>query len=75
MATTSTTPSGNFLSGYKTYIVSAIAVLTGVLGWINGQNGHEALSTALTSAPGLLVFLGSASASLRAAVAKVEKKL
>lgn len=50
------------LSGYKTYLASAISILTGVLAYANGK---ESLSTALTSVPGLMAYLGLIAASMR----------
>jgi hypothetical protein len=57
------------LKGYKTYIVSAVAALTGIIGYFHGT---QSFSTALTSAPGLLVFLGGLATTLRAGIKKVE---
>ena len=59
----------NALKGYKTYIVSAVAVVTGVFGYFHGT---ETFSKALASAPGLLVYLGLLATTLRAAFKKVE---
>ena len=62
----------NLLKGKKTYLVSIISALTGLLAYLNG---HESLSTALTNIPGLMVYVGGLAASLRAAAKKVEVKL
>lgn len=62
----------NVLSGFKTYLVAAVTVLTAVLAYLNGK---ESLSTALTSVPGALLYLGAGLAALRSAVAKVEAKV
>lgn len=61
-----------FLSGLKTYLVSAAAVITAVIAYLDGS---QKFSTAITSFPGALLFLGSGMAALRAALAKVEAKL
>lgn len=57
------------LSGLKTYLIAALSAVTAVLAYLNGK---ESLSTALTSVPGALLYLGAGLAALRAAVAKLE---
>jgi hypothetical protein len=69
MASSSNT---NFLSGYKTYIVAFVSVVTAFSAYLDGK---ESFSTALTSTPGLLLFLGSGLAAVRSAIARIESKL
>jgi hypothetical protein len=62
----------NLLKGYKTYLASAVAVVTGLSAYLHGASS---LSTALTSVPGLLVYLGAIAAALRAGVAKAHAEV
>lgn len=59
----------NFLKGKKTYITALVSVVTGVWSYIHGK---ISFSEAVQSVPGLMVYLGTAVATLRAAVSKVE---
>ena len=61
-----------FLSGVKTYLVAAASVITAVVAYLDGS---QKFSTAITSVPGALLFLGTGLAALRSALAKIEAKL
>lgn len=61
-----------FLSGFKTYLVSAATIVTAVIAYLDGS---QKFSTAITSVPGALLFLGTGLAALRSALAKIEAKL
>lgn len=56
----------NFLSGYRTYLVSGLAVADGVVQLIQGHKWSQIIPYLLAGAFG---------AAIRAAVAKVETKL
>jgi hypothetical protein len=57
------------VKGWKTYGVSALAILTGVITYIHSS---QSLSTALTGVPGLLVYLGTLGSTIHAAIARIE---
>jgi hypothetical protein len=61
-----------FLQGKKTYIGAAVAIATGVSAYLKG---NESFTTALTSIPGVMVYLGGLASTLRAAFAKIEAVL
>lgn len=54
--------SGGFLSGYKTYVLAAIAVIGAVAGWAVGD---------LTTAQALeMIWSGGVAATIRSAISK-----